>query len=136
MAPHDHEIRDTFVLTFSLIMRSFLLRLTAWFRSRPWWHSRPFSPTMMNGSPSNSTSQPDLGLSKYTFFFCGKLFQSVMDLKKKYFVQCNRFMNGLGFLGRAKETIACESIRFSFALRRWGRFARRNVCDSATKIPY
>ena len=32
--------------------------------------------------------------------------------------------------------LACESIRFSFALRRWGRFARRNVCDSATKIPY
>ena len=104
MAPYDHEIRDTFVLTFSLLMRSFLLRLTAWFRSRPWWHSRTFSPTMMNGSPSNSTSQPNLGLSKYTFFFCGKLFQSVMDLKKKYFVQCNRFMNGLGFQGRAKET--------------------------------
>ena len=25
---------------------------------------------------------------------------------------------------------------FLLALRRWGRFARRNVCDSATKIPY
>ena len=25
---------------------------------------------------------------------------------------------------------------FLHALRRWGRFARRNVCDSATKIPY
>ena len=24
-------------------------------------------------------------------------------------------------------TLACESIRFSFALRRWGRFARRNL---------
>ena len=25
---------------------------------------------------------------------------------------------------------------FLLALRRWGRFARRNVCDSATEIPY
>ena len=25
---------------------------------------------------------------------------------------------------------------FLFALHRWGRFARRNVCDSATEIPY
>ena len=25
---------------------------------------------------------------------------------------------------------------FLLALRRWGRFAQRNVCDSATKIPY
>ena len=24
---------------------------------------------------------------------------------------------------------------FLLALRRWGRFARRNVCDSATEIP-
>ena len=32
--------------------------------------------------------------------------------------------------------ITCESMRFSFTLRRWGSFARRNVCDSATKIPY
>ena len=27
----------------------------------------------------------------------------------------------------AYRVLACESIRFSFALRRWGRFARRNV---------
>ena len=25
---------------------------------------------------------------------------------------------------------------FLLALRPWGRFARRNVCDSATEIPY
>ena len=25
---------------------------------------------------------------------------------------------------------------FLLALRRWGRFARRNVCDSSTEIPY
>ena len=25
---------------------------------------------------------------------------------------------------------------FLLALRRWGRFAGRNVCDSATEIPY
>ena len=25
---------------------------------------------------------------------------------------------------------------FLLALRRWGRFARRNVCDSAEEIPY
>ena len=25
---------------------------------------------------------------------------------------------------------------FLLALRRWGRFARRNVCDSAAEIPY
>ena len=25
---------------------------------------------------------------------------------------------------------------FLLALRRWGRFARRNVCDSAVEIPY
>ena len=25
---------------------------------------------------------------------------------------------------------------FLLALRRWGRFARRNICDSATEIPY
>ena len=32
----------------------------------------------------------------------------------------------------------CYSLRkhpFLLALRRWGRFARRNVCDSATEIP-
>ena len=85
MAPYDHEIRDTFVLTFSLLMRSFLLRLTAWFRSRPWWHSRTFSPTMMNGSPSNSTSQPDLGLSKYTFFLLWQAFPVCYGFEEKIF---------------------------------------------------
>ena len=25
---------------------------------------------------------------------------------------------------------------FLLTLRRWGRFTRRNVCDSATEIPY
>ena len=30
--------------------------------------------------------------------------------------------------------IACKNIRFSLALRRWGRFARRNVCDSGQKF--
>ena len=51
-----------------------------------------------------------------------------------------RFMGFLNLCKRfslyIKVYLACENIRFSFALRRWGRFARRNVCDSATKIPY
>ena len=29
--------------------------------------------------------------------------------------------------------LACESIRFSFALRRWGRFARRNEMRNAKR---
>ena len=32
--------------------------------------------------------------------------------------------------------IACENILFLLALRCLGRSARRNVCDSATEIPY
>ena len=43
-------------------------------------------------------------------------------------------------LWREKQTnLAWSSLRkhpFLRALRRWGRFARRNVCDSATEIPY
>ena len=37
------------------------------------------------------------------------------------------------------ESMCDRSLRkqpFLLALRRWGRFARRNVCDSATEIPY
>ena len=32
--------------------------------------------------------------------------------------------------------IACENRRFSSLIAAGGRFARRNVCDSATEIPY
>ena len=37
------------------------------------------------------------------------------------------------------ENVCSDSLRkhpFLLALRRWGRFARRNVCDSAKEIPY
>ena len=40
---------------------------------------------------------------------------------------------------RGHVYLACDSLRkhpFLLALRRWGRFARRNVCDSAAEIPY
>ena len=33
-------------------------------------------------------------------------------------------------------TFSLRKHPFFLALRRWGRFARRNVCDSATEIPY
>ena len=35
-----------------------------------------------------------------------------------------------------KQTFNPIQTCFLLALRRWGRFARRNVCDSATEIPY
>ena len=30
--------------------------------------------------------------------------------------------------------VACESIRFSFALRRWGRFAKRMLSQAIIKV--
>ena len=34
------------------------------------------------------------------------------------------------------ETSSLRKHPFLLALRRWGRFARRNVCDSVAKMPY
>ena len=33
-------------------------------------------------------------------------------------------------------TLSLQKQPLLLALRRWGRFARRNICDSATEIPY
>ena len=38
-------------------------------------------------------------------------------------------------IARVIGTLACENM-FLLALRRWGRFARRNICDSVAEIPY
>ena len=50
-----------------------------------------------------------------------------------------RRKNALNVLARFMENLTNGSLRkhpFLLALRRWERFARRNVCDSATEIPY
>ena len=47
--------------------------------------------------------------------------------------------NGEIFWMSNNVTETCVSLRkhpFLLALRRWGHFARRNVCDSAAEIPY
>ena len=36
----------------------------------------------------------------------------------------------------SKPSHSLQKHLFLLALRRWGRFARRNVCDSVTEIPY
>ena len=59
------------------------------------------------------------------------LFQAKQALVFKAMYQC-------AFLAREK-VLNFDSLRkhpFLLALRRRGRFARRNVCDSATEIPY
>ena len=40
------------------------------------------------------------------------------------------------FIGIRGPWLSLRKRPFLLALRRWGRFARRNVCDSATEIPY
>ena len=53
--------------------------------------------------------------------------------------------NSYGRLVTWLKTIEYQSFKFARSLRkhpfllallRWGRFARRNVCDSAAEIPY
>ena len=40
------------------------------------------------------------------------------------------------YVGGFKDKLSLRKHPFLFALRRWGRLAQRNVCDSATEIPY
>ena len=42
----------------------------------------------------------------------------------------------LNLFYKSKVVSSLRKRPFLLALRRWGRFARRNVCDLATEIPY
>ena len=37
---------------------------------------------------------------------------------------------------QTSQNLACKKHPFLLALRRWGHFTRRNVCDLVTEIPY
>ena len=80
---------------------------------------------------SHKRHQKALTITTFLVIFAGialKLKKSAQSFKRQ---SCpgNSLLN----------TVANNSLRkhpFLLALRRWGRFARRNVCDSATDILY
>ena len=77
--------------------------------------------------------------SKFRLFFVRNWVLLYMSENTKHCPQLSRSTYSLArpVLSCAHNYYAgCEDNRFSLAPRHWGRLARRNVCNSATEIPY
>jgi len=58
------------------------------------------------------------------------------NVKEAVLLKCDKKHEGDTPFERYIYIASLRKHPFLLALRRWGRFARRNVCDLATEIPY
>ena len=74
---------------------------------------------------------------KNTHYNCSQpIVHSMTKVKGDLFKESTMLIRQLGILGCLLGKHSLRKHPFLLALRRLGRFARRNVCDSVAKIPY